>query len=168
MTFYAYSEWSPDKPVMDDAHLLDREKVEGFALHWPGQSTRIPTIAKVFDALRSYQAYHKSKGWSDIAYQIAVDQQGNVYQCRGIRYRSAANGDRDVNERFGAILLLVAEGERPSQKMIHAVNQQIERDRTNFYRNAVKVVGHKDIRPDPTTCPGPIVEQMIHDGMFHS
>lgn len=166
MSYFNRSEWQARaaKPLTE----LDLEHVEGIALHWPAMVTPIRTVTGVFTALRSWQAYHMDvKGWSDIAYQLAFDQLGNTYQLRGVRHRSAANGNRDVNERFGAFLLIVAPGERPSQKMLKNVNAHLRGTKTEYYTNAKRVVGHRDIRPEPTACPGDIVSGMITSKLFH-
>lgn len=149
-------------------YRLERDQVEGVALHWPGMKTPLRTVAAVKAALRAWQRDHMhnpDKRWSDIAYQLAVDQAGNTYGLRGMRYRSAANGDQDVNETFGAFLLVLAVDEKPSDKLIRAVRRQIETHQVIFPRSD-QVVGHQDVRPEPTACPGPIIEKLIKEGVF--
>lgn len=146
-------------------YRMDPADVEGVALHWPAMgTTKLNTPPAVMGALRSWQDYHMdSQGWSDIAYQIAVDQDGNWYQLRGLRHRSGANGDDDVNRRFGAFLLVVGEREAPSAAMIATVRARIARFQ-HIYTGANKILGHMDVRPDPTACPGPAVEKLILEG----
>lgn len=145
---------------------LDPRQVEGIALHWPGASTRWEGIAAVAAALRSWQAQHQQvRGWSDIAYQEAIDQEGRVYLLRGLSTQSGANGDTDVNERFGALLLVLGIGETPSQAMVGATRDRIRRHRALF-PNSHRVVPHSGIRPDPTDCPGDIVRHLIDSDAF--
>lgn len=148
-------------------YKLDPTDVEGVALHWPATTTRYTTVKAVMAGLRAWQAYHMdTHGWSDIAYQIAVDQAGNWYQLRGLRHRSGANGDDEVNSRYGAILLVVAEAEEPTPAMIATVNERLGRFKHLFPREHL-VVGHNDVRPEPTACPGPAINQLLDDGAFH-
>lgn len=141
-------------------------EVEGVALHWPAITTPRVTVAQVKTALRAWQRYHMdTHGWSDIAYQIAVDNRGNWYQLRGLRHRSGANGDLDVNQRFGAFLLVLAEDEQPSPELVATVRNRIARFR-HIFPNADQILGHQDVRPDPTACPGPLVMDLIHRGRF--
>lgn len=150
------------------AHYLFRPPppVEGIALHWPATSSPLRNTARVMSALRAWQTYHMDvKGWSDIAYQVAIDQAGNTYRLRGLRYRSAANGDEDTNERFGALLLVVAQGEKPTQELIEATRRVIARHRALF-QHSKRIVGHGEIRPGPTACPGPQIQKLIDDGKF--
>lgn len=152
--------------------------VEGAALHWPGMAKPINATgdagkARVASALRGWQNYHMdTRGWSDIAYMIAIDQAGRAWTLRGLNIRSGANGDADVNRRFGAFLLVLAPGEQPSAAMLATTKGVIADFRKRFPKARLKPYGHQDVRPrnsdgDKTTdCPGPIAEKAIQDGKF--
>jgi hypothetical protein len=117
-------------------------------------------------ALRSWQDFHiDGRGWSDIAYQVAVDQAGNRYELRGLRTQSGANGDTDVNQRFGAVLLVLAPGEQPTAAMIREVRAVVT-DFRKLFPDAHRIVGHGQIRPEPTACPGPAAQKAINAGTF--
>jgi hypothetical protein len=105
------------------------------------------------------------RGWSDIAYQMAFDQDGNTYVLRGLRKQSGANGDTDVNEAYGAFLLVLAPGEHPSDAMLTAVRKSVSAFRL-LYPKGRQIVGHRDVRPEPTDCPGDTVMRAIRLGMF--
>lgn len=164
MTHYSRAEWGGRPP--EDRYRLDPLKVKGVALHWPAMSTPKTSVAAVSATLRAIQRDHMDRrGWSDIAYQICVDQAGNTYGLRGLRYRSAANGDTDVNLEFGAFLLMVAIGETPTAALVKAVRARVSAHRNLFPRSRL-IVGHDDIRPEPTACPGPQVSHLIDVGKF--
>lgn len=164
MTHYDRAEWGARPP--EAVYDLDRRDVVGVALHWPAMAHPLPTVRLVMDALQDWQAYHMDvKGWSDIAYQLAFDQLGNVYRLRGLRHRSAANGDEHVNQLYGAFLLILAPGEQPSTAMVRRVRRYIKVFR-RLYPRGTRIVGHNDIRPEPTACPGPIVSRLIDQGRF--
>lgn len=163
--FISRDQWGARDPRSGPG-TLDRAKVRGIALHWPGITTPIRGIANVKRALRAWQDFHMDdRGWSDLAYQQIVDQDGNRYQGRGLGVQSGANGDEFVNENFGALLLILAPGERPSPAMVKAVHRVIRRHRA-LYANSGQIVGHNQVRPGGTTCPGPIVSGSITDGVF--
>jgi hypothetical protein len=150
------------------AHYLFRPPpaVEGIALHWPAMSSPLRTVPRVMSSLRAWQTFHMDvRGWSDIAYQVAIDQAGNTYRLRGLRYRSAANGDESTNERYGALLLVVAIGEKPTQELIETTQRVIGRHRALFQHSKL-IVGHGEIRPEPTACPGERIQKLIDDGKF--
>jgi len=130
-------------------------------------------MRRVASALRGWQNYHMDvRGWSDIAYQIAIDQAGRAWTLRGLNIRSAANGDADVNLRFGAFLLVLAPGEQPSAAMIATTKGVIVDFRKRFPSARLQPYGHRDVRPrnsageQTTDCPGPIAEALIQSGKF--
>ena len=165
MTFYSRAEWGA-RARQPGPGLLTPSRVRGIALHWPAMKGRLDTVAEVKAALRSWQTYHiDGHGWSDIAYQRAVDQLGNTYQLRGFRHQSAANGDTEQNETYGALLLVLAIGEKPTEALIRATRREVGVFRDRFPK-ATRIVGHQDIRPEPTSCPGPAVMGLIHAGRF--
>lgn len=151
------------------AEPLDGTQVDGLAFHWPGWksgSDAIRGVVAVSAALRSWQRMHMVvSGNRDIAYQVAVDQDGNRYELRGLDGQSAANGDEDVNRRFGAVLLVLAPGEIPSEAMIREV-QNVVRDHRALFPKSIQILGHQDVRPEPTACPGAIVMRLIGEGAF--
>lgn len=165
MTMYNRKAWGARAPRA--RYRLNPLEVDGVALHWPAITSPRVNVAQVKASLRAWQRYHmETHGWSDIAYQIAIDNRGNWYQLRGLRHRSGANGDTDVNLRYGAFLLVLAEGEKPSPELIATVRNRIERFR-HIFPNGTQIVGHQDVRPDPTSCPGPQVMDLIHAGKFN-
>jgi hypothetical protein len=151
---------------------LDPSVVEGEALHWPGMAKPIDAtgdigMRRIASALRGWQNYHMDgRGWSDIAYQIAIDQAGRAWTLRGLNIRSGANGDADVNRRFGAFLLVLAPGEKPTAAMIATTKGVILDFRKRFPKARLKPYGHKDVRPAGTDCPGPIAYAAINAGTF--
>lgn len=166
MTYQNRSKWGA-RPATSGPGKLEPRKVIGIALHWPAMSKPLTGVEAVANALRDWQAYHMdTKGWSDIAYQEAIDQAGNVYGLRGLRTQPGANGDRPTNERYGALLLVLAPGEQPTDAMVKAVRRRIRRHRDLFPRST-GIVGHGEIRPEPTACPGQIVQGHIDSGTFN-
>lgn len=139
----------------------------GIAVHWPGTTAPIGhrTQADMAARLEGYRRFHVSgRGWTDIAYQVAVDQDGRVWDLRGIEHESAANGDQSVNLTYLACLLLLGPGEQPSDAMRRAFTDW-RRKALATYPTATRLVGHRDIRPHGgTDCPGPITEARIKAG----
>ncbi|HEY9334650.1 MAG TPA: peptidoglycan recognition family protein [Kribbella sp.] len=143
-------------------------QVEGAVIHWPGTGTSTPihTQAAVASALRGWQDYHMdTRGWSDIAYQVAVDQAGRAWDLRGLRTQSGANGDTDVNERYGAILLVLVDDEEPTAAMAFTVRGVIA-DFRRLYPHGTAIRPHSAVRPEPTDCPGPAARAAIARGDF--
>lgn len=165
MKFYTRKDWGA-VPAKAGPGGLVAGTVRGLALHWPGMATPRHTPAQVAQSLRAWQRFHMvTKGWSDIAYQEAVDQAGNVWVLRGLGRQSGANGDQTVNRQYGALLLVLAPGEAPSPAMVATVRARVTEFRRRF-PGADAVVGHADIRHDPTQCPGPLTRAALAAGKF--
>ena len=106
-----------------------------------------------------------TRGWSDIAYQVAVDQAGRAWTLRGLRTQSGANGNNDLNERYGAILLVLVTGEQPTAAM-KATTRAVIADFRRIYPRGTAIRPHSAVRPDPTDCPGPAARAAIARGDF--
>lgn len=161
------SAWGARAPRSGPGGLL-ASRVSGVAIHWPGTgSTRpIHSQSAVASALRGWQAFHMdSRGWSDIAYQVAVDQAGRAWTLRGLRTQSGANGNLTLNQQYGAILLVLVTGEQPSSAMKATVRGVVADFRRSFPRGT-RIVAHSAIRPGGTDCPGPAARAAIARGDF--
>ena len=91
------------------ASKLAPSKIGIVDVHWPGSKGRLardrPGVAK---ALRGWQDYHMNgHGWSDIAYNIAVDLAGEVWELRGW---DAVDGG--VASRSDDVTILLVMGDR--------------------------------------------------------
>lgn len=167
VTYLSRSAWGA-RPPNGGPGPLTVSRVEGAVIHWPGSSDPdgIHTMAEVASALRGWQAYHMdNRGWSDIAYQVAVDQAGRAWELRGLRTQSGANGNEDLNERFGAILLVLVAGEQPSAAM-KATTRGVVADFRNIFPRGTAIKPHSEVRPGGTDCPGPAARAAIDRGDF--
>jgi hypothetical protein len=164
-TYLPRSAWTRHVPA--GLTPLNRDEVEGVALHWPGTDEPIGPAprASIARRLEGYRRGHvRDRGWNDIAYQVAVDQAGRVWDLRGIRHRSAANGDTGPNRRWGAVLVLVGPGEALTDECKQALRDWYRDQWLARYPRATRVVEHRDVRPDATECPGPAVRAFIDSG----
>ena len=166
-TFLARSAALKAPPTKELTPMASSE-VLGFALHWPGTTSPIgpATASSIGRRLEAYRRMHTDTtsvkhGWSDIGYQMAIDQAGRVWALRGIRYRSAANGDATTNRRYGAVLLMVGPGEEPTKAMVQAIRDFRVQQWLKMYPTARTIVGHQSIRPQGTECPGPKVMDLL-------
>lgn len=168
MTLHKRSEWTSEPPA--NANPVVRSLLKGVAIHWNGPAVPAKAYAGDQDAIKAYLrgvwAYHvRTNGWSDIAYNVAVDTNGDAWDLRGLKYQSAANGDEKVNDEYLAILCIVGKGQKPTQAMYDGVRKQVARFRRHYpTKNAI--VGHMDIRPGGTDCPGGWLENHVRKGWF--
>ena len=112
-----------------------------------------------------WQNYHMDgHGWSDTGYQVAVDQDGNRYGLRCLAVQSGANGDEDLNERFDAALLILAPVRGPRRDGRRG--PQRHRRPRRLFPGSRRIVGHAQVRPEATACPGPAAMRLIGSGGF--
>lgn len=154
-------------PRPTDLAPLAVDDVRGLALHWPGTTAPIGPGSQTAIAARleGYRRDHVGdRGWADIAYQLAVDQAGRIWELRGLGHRSAANGDTGPNRHWGAVVVLVGPGEDLTPACLAALRHLWQRMWLARYPHATRLVEHRDVRPEPTACPGPAVRASIDSG----
>jgi hypothetical protein len=168
MTFHDRDDWGA-APATGGPGQLTPSRVKGVVLHWPGsgETDSFDNDAEVAAALRGWQRFHQEdRGWSDIAYQRAFSQDGDVWELRGIRTQSGANGNNELNETYGAFLLILIAGEEPSDAMKASVRAAVAEFRQVYGDDAALILPHSAVRPDGTDCPGPKARAAIARGDF--
>lgn len=169
VTYWPRQAWASAGPA-DPLVPLTGRSLFGVAIHWPGSQVRYgprPTLTQTARHLETIRAFHtmptpRGRGWSDIAYQVAVDQAGRCLDLRGIEHRSAANGTRELNTLWGSVLFLVGPGEDPTPDLLAAFVDWRETRWLARWPAATRVTGHGLIHG--TDCPGPAVRELIETG----
>jgi hypothetical protein len=151
------------------SHAFDHT-VRGAYLHYPGSGNvklQGESDAQIAARLRGYRDMHvNQRGWLDVAYNVAVDGRGRIWELRGLFHESGANGGSSSNNEAAAILLLVGDKEVPTQAMIDGVLRVLAalKDR---YSTATYVRGHQQSPDASTDCPGTPVMNLLRAGRFH-
>ena len=78
---HSRADWGAQPPKR--SAKLNPSKIGIVDVHWPGSKGHLARDrAGVAAALRGWQAFHmKTRGWSDIAYNIGVDLAGECGSC---------------------------------------------------------------------------------------
>ena len=162
---YSRSEWLGKGHT---APTLKRAQTEIY-IHHPGSPGTIgrESHSATVSRLRGYHRMHTvSNGWSDIAYNYAVSQNGDVYSLRGRDRQCGGNGGTTTNRRGQAILVLVGNNEQPTQDAIEGVRWAIAHIQEK-HPGAKKILGHRDSFEASTACPGSILHGMVKSGVFY-
>jgi hypothetical protein len=153
MTLHPRRDWTSTPAT--DAHPLDPAAVKGLAVHWNGPPVPEAALTDPRTYLEGVRRFHVTdRGWSDIAYNFAVDQRGDLWVLRGMHHMSAANGDTEVNAQWVAVLAIIGVGQKPSPSLLEGVKQMAAMVRREYPRGG-RVTTHQAIRPADTACPGP-------------
>lgn len=164
MTVHPRSDWT--RVPAADAHPIVPGSIEGAALHWNGPAVPKSALKDPRSFLEGVRRYHTGvKRWSDIAYNVAVDQLGDEWELRGLDHYSGANGTTYLNHRYLAVFFIIGEGQEPSPEMIAGGARAIARILKKYPR-AGRLVGHGQIRPGGTDCPGPFINEALRSGAF--
>lgn len=140
-------------------HTIDRLTVHHTA-------SLLDRNSKAPSRLRGHQAYHKSLGWPDLAYHVAVDADGNIYAARP----TTARGDTATNYDPTGHFLVVAEGDFNSQPIptaqLEGVAAVLAWAATEFSADPSTIRGHRDL--SSTSCPGDDFYAFIADGTLET
>jgi hypothetical protein len=103
--------------------------------------------------LRKDQLYHQDqKGWIDIAYHVAVDRNGNLYELRNTGLAGDTATDYDTTGHF----LVLCEGdfdqEGVSEAQLHGTALAFAWAAQHFGIKSDTLAGHRDFAS--TSCPG--------------
>ena len=146
MRIYTRSAWTSRSPK--NRISLDFDNVKFIVAHWPGSKGNLDP-KKTAAYLRGWQAYHMdTRGWTDIAYNEAIDLNGDVWICRGAYKDGATSG---YGGRSYSILLVLGQKDTPTEAMLAALKTRSELHRKQS-ASSCKVVGHRDLVK--TDCPG--------------
>jgi len=117
--------------------------------------------AAVGSEIRTIQAAHQGKGWADIGYHFLIDAGGGVWEGRPLRYQGAHEGEGLNRGAIGVCLLgnfdeqpLPAAQEAALVKLLDVLRRQ-------FLLTPADIRTHKEVRPDPTECPGHALQQAV-------
>ncbi|MFD1940584.1 N-acetylmuramoyl-L-alanine amidase [Nonomuraea mangrovi] len=163
MDLVTRAEWRARSPR---GHLSPLPSARGTKLHYVGSFVS-PDLAKscsrCLDTVQGIQAYHQGTNrWTDIAYNLLVCPHGRVFEGRGARILSAANGP-GLNQGHYAICALL--GDRgliqPTAAMLRGIHDAFAYLRERGAGREVR--GHRD--GYSTTCPGPVLYRWLQAGM---
>jgi hypothetical protein len=114
--------------------------------------------------LQQHQRYHQNeKGWIDIAYHMAVDRHGNIYELRDWNIA----GDTATDYETAGHFLVVCEGnfdEEPiSEQQLEGAALAFAWAAQQFPASNSRVKGHQQVAPG-TSCPGANLQAHVADG----
>lgn len=109
--------------------------------------------------LRQHQDYHRSLGWPDIAYHVAVDRHGHAYELR----RPDTVGDTATDYDPAGHFLVVALGDygvqEPTAAQLEGLARAFAWGATIFGVGPEMLSGHRDHAS--TSCPGDHLQARI-------
>lgn len=141
-------------------HTIDR-----MTLHH--SAVALPDNRGIIARLQQHQRYHQDdKGWVDIAYHVAVDREGNIFQLRD----TAIAGDTATEYDTAGHFLVLAEGnfdEEPvSEAQLSGTALAFAWAAQRFGLSVDTLASHREVAPG-TSCPGQNLEAHMTSGDLH-
>lgn len=134
--------------------------LEGVVVHWWGSPSAAPSHDRCDDYLRSVQRSHQAGEFNDVAYGMLVCPHGTIYEGRGFFRLTGANGNGDVNRRFGSVCAMMGTGNSLTPECVAGLRKVIGEFRRLGAGTTIRT--HGSITG--STCPGPELTALIAKG----
>lgn len=138
---------------------------KGVKVHYEGTTVSCDDhsdCVSLVKAIRKSHLANTRENYSDIAYNLLVCRHGYVFEGRGKRKRTGANGNQDLNKAHYAVMaLLGSKGDTtPTDEMIDGIKDAIAYLRG--YGAGREIKGHRD--GYATACPGDALYALVKAG----
>lgn len=158
MRYVSRSSWGARSPRCTSTNITPK----GSCVHYEGEGklTGFPH-EKCASRVRSIQNFHMDdRGWCDIAYNFLVCEHGVVFEGRGLRKRSAAQGSDEGNQYYYAVCLMIGDDDPLTLVMKEGVRDAIDYAHKNGAGGSIRK--HSDFFN--TSCPGTKLSAWVNQG----
>lgn len=138
------------------------QEINRMTLHH--SAVALPDNRQIVARLQQHQRYHQDeKGWVDIAYHVAVDRNGNIFQLRDTAIAGDTATDYDTIGHF----LVLAEGnfdeESVSEAQLESTAMVFAWAANRWGMGVDRLASHREVASD-TSCPGGNLEAHMTSG----
>lgn len=142
---------------------MEEHVVERLTIHHTGVALEDNREAPA--RLRAHQEFHQTdRGWPDLAYHFAIDQEGNIYEGRAPEFR----GDTATSYDPTGHLLVVLEGnfdvEPTAEAQLGSLGRILAWAASHYSVDVDSIKSHRDYAPGETSCPGENVYAFLESG----
>lgn len=136
---------------------------DGVRWHWAGPSPHLfgKAHSSCLSQVRGWEAYHRSKGWNSIGYNLLVCVHARVIEGRGVDYRGAHSGSTDDNAATYGVQFMVGTGDTVTPAMFDRAIV-LERGLWEHSGHTLFSAGHRDAPGASTECPGDQIWKWAH------
>ena len=138
-------------------------RVTHIVVHWPGSKGTIGTdLEKIKGYIRGWQDFHMGpRGWSDIAYNVGVDQAGRLFELRGWGRRDGATSG--YGGRSFSILAILGTDETPTEDMKATIRRVMDYADSRAVTGTTVRTYHGSLVQ--TDCPGRKLTEWVKGGL---
>ena len=146
---------------------LNIAEIDGIVIHYTGNprvDARGLAVPAYIRGIQEHHLNHKSAGWTAIAYNYLIDQEGRLWEGRGLDFRNAANNP--TNRTTVSICLLNGvQDNDPTLEQIETVHE-FHRELQQRTGKPISITGHQE--HSATACPGERIQWHVANGTFHA
>lgn len=150
MTIYTRSDWGAAPPKPPGLTPADKPGVS-LVVHHTGGGAPPATVDDAMAMLRGIQASHQGGEYTDIAYNMAADDLGNVYILRGMDMVGGATFGANSTTR-AVVWLGGSDTTTPSDAALRAIADLWRAEAGRNLTADASITGHRDWTA--TACPG--------------
>jgi hypothetical protein len=146
--------------LVNPKRVIYMTRFDGLVVHYSA-GRRARNRAEAIQRIRDIQRFHmETRGWSDIAYNFLVDDEGTIYEGRG--WGVVGGHTAGHNSRLEAVCAMLNAGDEPTEAMLRSIRWLAnERDRRHG-RTGTRTV-HSD--HGNTSCAGAPLNAWVRAGM---
>jgi len=158
-TIHTRAEWGAAPIKGDYDPMLPVTRV---CVHHSALAAHVMSQAEVASELRRLQASHQQK-WADLGYHFVIDPSGGIWEGRNLRWQGAHEGV-GLNQGSIGICLLgnFDEGPAPAAQL-GSLKTLLDAIRARWSLTAADIKTHREVRPEPTACPGARLQSWVDD-----
>jgi tetratricopeptide (TPR) repeat protein len=120
------------------------------------------SAAAVASEIRQLQSSHQQK-WADIGYHFLIDRSGGTWEGRNLQWQGAHEGSGLNKGAIGICVLGNFELGPPTASQLAALKELLDTCRQRWGLGAADIRTHKEVRPEPTECPGWALQGWVDD-----
>lgn len=142
--------WSA-RPIRGDYDSMT--PITHATVHHSAKASHATAPAQVAAEVLRIQASHQAK-WADIGYHFLIDRAGGVWEGRELRWQGAHEGTGLNQGAIGICLLGDFELATPPRAQLDSLRTLLDACLTRFGLTPMDVKTHREVRREPTACPG--------------
>ncbi|MHC4845756.1 MAG: N-acetylmuramoyl-L-alanine amidase [Planctomycetota bacterium] len=151
------AEWSA-RPIRGDYDPM--KPITHATVHHSATPTFATAPSQAAAEVRGIQASHQAK-WADIGYHFLIDRAGGIWEGRELRWQGAHEGAGLNQGAIGICLLGNFELGSPPSAQLDALRSLLDACSSRFGLTAMDVKTHREVRRDPTACPGRSLQSWV-------
>jgi hypothetical protein len=136
--------------------------VTRITVHHSAELTAAGSNAGVGGDLRDMQASHQAK-WADLGYHFVVDPNGGIWEGRALKWQGAHEGAGLNQGAIGICLMGNFETQPLPSAQVAGLSRLLDALCRHFGVDAAHIKTHREVRPDPTDCPGAPLQHWMDD-----